>query len=84
MGITPQGLISVGHSAAGLQSEARAAGITPKWLISVGHSAAGLQSAKAQEGIDQPNKMKPCPLYPVELKSAISTLELQADHGYRQ
>jgi len=41
-----------------------------------------LPSAKAQEGIDQPNKMKPCPLYPVELRSAISTLELQADHGY--
>jgi len=47
-----------------------------------GRSAAELPSAKAQEGIDQPNKMKPCPLSGVELRSAIGTLELQADHGY--
>jgi hypothetical protein len=37
---------------------------------------------KHRQGIHQPNKMKPCPLYPVELRSAIGTLELQADHGY--
>jgi hypothetical protein len=47
-----------------------------------GRSAAELPSAKAQEGIDQPNKMKPCSLSGVELESAIGTLELQADHGY--